>query len=814
MAVPSEAKRAEGLTVRVRAYDGDALTVGPWREAVLGAQPGQPSGLTATPESGTAIGLAWAAPAANGSPILGYGIEVSEDGARSWGTLVEDTGDTATAYVHRSLAPGSQRFYRVRARNGAGWGAWSHLAGTSTLRSGQASGALTARMGGLPERHDGSGSIRFKMAFSEPVTAGEDAVRRYALSVTNGTVSEASQRDDEPGAYEMKVMPDSDRDVTIVLPGGRPCAETGAICTGDGRRLAHALSMSVPGPGTAGAAAVLTGFVLVDAASGADLGPVADGATVRVADPAGGSYDFRVETAADAAVGSVRLALAGPQDGDAAARADDAAPYLLRGGTGAALPVGSYTLTATAYAQAGGTGAVLGSLSVAFTVAPTVLTRFVLVDATAHADVGALADGARLTEIDAAKDYGFRAEVAANGGVESVTLALSSSALDDDVTQTEGIAPWSLYGDSGGNEHGAALADGAYTLTATAWSGKRGTGEALQTLRVSFAVGEAQVAPAEPLSAEFEDLPGTHIGSGGWFNLRVVFSEPVTIGGRGVCGACAHCRQCHGDGGGAGRGLAGRVAGEDHAGLERASDGGARAGPRVRGGRGAVHRRRARARERAAGEHRGAGGVDGLRAGGPERGRAANDARVGSDGAARRCVGRQLRDRGEDRVVGDGRERGVRARPTGRGRGRDAYRGHLALVASRRRRRGCDHRRTAAGREFHAERDGVVGTGRHRHGARHAARVVHGRGRTGDGSPGGDGADGDLRGHAGGARRRGRDVHVRGALRSGAAGELQGAARRVVRGDGGARSRRRGGWAGATTSAKSTSSPRGWATSR
>ena len=115
VAAPSPAKRAEGLTVRVRAYDGDALTVGPWREAVLGAQPGQPSELTATPDSTTAIGLAWEAPAANGTRILGYGIEVSEDGARSWGTLAEDTGSTATAYVHRSLAPGSQRFYRVLA---------------------------------------------------------------------------------------------------------------------------------------------------------------------------------------------------------------------------------------------------------------------------------------------------------------------------------------------------------------------------------------------------------------------------------------------------------------------------------------------------------------------------------------------------------------------------------------------------------------------------------------------------------------------------------------------------------------------------
>ena len=536
VAAPAAAKRAEGLTVRVRAYDGAALTVGPWREAVLGAKPGRPSELTVTPDSTTAIRLAWEAAAANGARILGYGIEVSDDGARSWETLVEDTVSTATGYVHRSLAPGSQRFYRVRARNGAGTGAWSHLAGTSTLRSGQASGALTAQMNGLPERHDGSGAVRFKMAFSEPVTAGEDAVRRHALSVTNGTVSEASRREDEPGAYDMKVMPDSGREVTIVLPGGRPCAETGAICTGDGRRLAHALSMSVPGPAAASGASVLAGFVLVDAASGADLGAVADGATVRVADPSGGSYDFRVETAAGAAVGSVRLALAGPEDGDAAARADDAAPYLLRGGTdgtgaGAALPAGSYTLTATAYAGPGGTGAALGSLSVAFKVAPTVLSGFVLVDATAHADLGAVEDGARLTELDAAKVYGFRAEAAANGGVESVTLALSGPGPDDEVSRTENYAPWSLYGDSAGNEHGAALGDGAYTLTAMAWSGKKGEGAALQTLRVSFTVGEAQVAPAaEPLSAEFEHLPGSHIGSGTWFNLRVVFSEPVTIG--------------------------------------------------------------------------------------------------------------------------------------------------------------------------------------------------------------------------------------------------------------------------------------------
>ena len=168
--------------------------------------------------------------------------------------------------------------------------------------------------------------------------------------------------------------------------------------------------------------------------------------------------------------------------------------------------------------------------------APAVLTGFVLVDATAHADVGALADGAVLTEIDPAKVYGFRAEVAADDGttpdddVESVTFVLSGSALEKDEERTESWAPYSLYGDSGGNEHGAALADGAYMLTATAWSGNNGEGDALDTLSVAFTVGEA--APetaAEPLSAAFEAVPESHAGPGTQVTLRVAFSEPIGI---------------------------------------------------------------------------------------------------------------------------------------------------------------------------------------------------------------------------------------------------------------------------------------------
>ena len=119
----------------------------------------------------------------------------------------------------------------------------------------------------------------------------------------------------------------------------------------------------------------LLGFTLVDAASATDVGSIADGGAFTLDDPANGSYGFRVETAEGAQVGSVKLALvAGAK---AVTRTDNLAPWSLYGDAngavhGQGLPAGSYTLTATAHAQAGGAGAVLQTLAVSFTVAATV----------------------------------------------------------------------------------------------------------------------------------------------------------------------------------------------------------------------------------------------------------------------------------------------------------------------------------------------------------------------------------------------------------------------------------------------------------
>ena len=127
-----------------------------------------------------------------------------------------------------------------------------------------------------------------------------------------------------------------------------------------------------PGIGEASdEASALTGLKVVDTASGTETA-LADGAALVLDDPANGSWGLVASVAPDAQVGSVVLALTGANTGIAAT--DNAAPYSLHGdedGTvaGAGLPAGSYTLKATAYAEADGAGAELGTLSVSFSVA-------------------------------------------------------------------------------------------------------------------------------------------------------------------------------------------------------------------------------------------------------------------------------------------------------------------------------------------------------------------------------------------------------------------------------------------------------------
>ena len=100
------------------------------------------------------------------------------------------------------------------------------------------------------------------------------------------------------------------------------------------------------------------------------------GGTLTLGDPQNGTYGIRADTESDAGIHRVVLELTLEPSGEKRAdRTDDAAPYSLHGDEGddaldgENLPVGSYTLKATAHTE---DDEVLGSLEVSFTVAPTV----------------------------------------------------------------------------------------------------------------------------------------------------------------------------------------------------------------------------------------------------------------------------------------------------------------------------------------------------------------------------------------------------------------------------------------------------------
>ena len=198
-------------------------------------------------------------------------------------------------------------------------------------------------------------------------TADDTAVAGTDYTATSGTVTFAPGEREKATAL-VAIADDGEEDsgetfrLLLSNPTGSD-ADNGAAVLGDAEAVATILNSERE-------AARLTGFTLVDAGTNGDLMVLADGATVALGELLARSYGIRAETSAGAAPGSVRLALSGAKT---VTRTDDAAPYSLYGDgggrlNGAALPAGSYTLTATAYADSGGRGDEQGSLEVSFTV--------------------------------------------------------------------------------------------------------------------------------------------------------------------------------------------------------------------------------------------------------------------------------------------------------------------------------------------------------------------------------------------------------------------------------------------------------------
>ena len=357
---PAEATAAMADTLAATLSVGDAAP-DPERFQVRVSFADAVSGLAVDELSATRVG---------GDAAAVSGLAEAEAG-RAWTAAVATNG--AGRYVVRVAAEAAEA--GARRSTAAVLAVDVDAEGNAAAVSGPAVTEVT-----LAAESDGSwtdgDAVRVTLAFTEPVTVekasgtptiglglggnarqasyvegSETASLVFAYSATwdDGTVSAVSVTADSLALNGGTIGDAAGRDADLKHPG---------------------IGNETEPPETVAPAEPLTGFTLVDASSGSEVGALADGGEVTLDNPANGSFGVLVLTAADAVVGSVRLEFAGAKT---ASRTLNAAPWSLYGDEngavlGGGLPAGAYTLTATAYGEADAGGDALQTLSVSFTV--------------------------------------------------------------------------------------------------------------------------------------------------------------------------------------------------------------------------------------------------------------------------------------------------------------------------------------------------------------------------------------------------------------------------------------------------------------
>jgi hypothetical protein len=160
--------------------------------------------------------------------------------------------------------------------------------------------------------------------------------------------------------------------------------------------------------------------------------------------------------------------------------------------TGFTLPTGDYTLTLTPYDQAGDAGTPAIVNFTVFIPDPIFVTGVNLINATENTVVGELTEG----EVIPYTNQDLSVSVLTDtdgppGTIGSVVITLEGPggviSGADNVLETG--APYTVFGDSSGNYTGQQLAEGDYTLTATAYYNSDGTGAGSDTFTRTFSIG-------------------------------------------------------------------------------------------------------------------------------------------------------------------------------------------------------------------------------------------------------------------------------------------------------------------------------------
>ena len=261
-----------------------------------------------------------------------------------------------------------------------------------------------------------------------------------------------------------------------------------------------AVAAAAPAPGP------ITGFTVVDASDQSVEGTLADGGALALDDPGRGSFGIRADLESGAAIGSMRLELTGAKTHD---QTENIAPYSLYGDSGGnlsgeSLPVGEYTLTATAYSEARLGGNVLGTLEVSFSVTET---------ATQQPNTPATG----LPTISGTAQVGETLTVGTSGiddadGIGNATFSYQWIAGTTDISGATG------------SSYAPLVADLGKTIKVRVSFDDDDDNEETLTSEATATV----IAAVTPLTAGFQDAPDKHDGTG-FFTFDIAFSEPISI---------------------------------------------------------------------------------------------------------------------------------------------------------------------------------------------------------------------------------------------------------------------------------------------
>ena len=342
-------------------------------------------------------------------------------------------------------------------------------------------------------------------------TIGGTAHVGETLTVDTTAISDADGLDNVGYSYQWladntEIAGATDPTYTLVAADEDKTIKVRVTFTDDGgnqETLTSAATAAVdPDPGP------ITGFTVVDASDQSVEGALADGGTLALDDPVGGSFGIRADLESGATIGSMRLQLTGEKTHD---QTENIAPYSLYGDSGGnlsgeSLPVGEYTLTATAYSEARLGGDLLGTLKVSFSVTETATQQ----PNSPATGLPTISGTARVGETLRADIFGIADVDGMGGAVFSYQWLANEVNIDTDI---------------------AGATDPTYTLVAD------DVGKAIR-VRVSFMDGasnvetltsEATATVVTPLTAEFQDAPDKHLGTG-VFTFVIAFSEPISIG--------------------------------------------------------------------------------------------------------------------------------------------------------------------------------------------------------------------------------------------------------------------------------------------